>query len=354
MIDSSRAISPDATEPGAATDGGKTGILLVNLGTPDAATAPAVRRYLREFLSDRRVIDLPRLIWLPILYLLVLVFRPRKVARNYARIWSESGSPLLTGTEALAAAMRKQRPGVPVAVGMRYGNPSIEQALRELTRAGAARIVVLPLYPQFSHTTTSSVDDALVGARQRVPGVTHIDRVADYHRHPAYIRALAGSIRRWWQTRGRGEQLLMSFHGIPRRYAEAGDPYPQQCEASARALAEELGLEDGQWAMVYQSRFGKAEWLRPYADEHLRRMAEHGARRLDIVCPGFPVDCLETLEEVAIGLDELFREAGGEALRYIPALGDDPAQADLMWQLADSAGHGVSRPAGDAGSVVAE
>lgn len=316
-----------------ATAGDEAGVLLINLGTPDAPTAPAVRRYLREFLSDVRVIDLPRLIWLPILYLLVLVFRPKKVARNYAKIWSDSGSPLLAGTRALAARMRELQPGLPVAVGMRYGRPAIEAGLRELAAAGARRVVALPLYPQFSHTTTSSVDDVLEPARRAVPGIEVITRVRDYHQDPAYIAALAESIRDWRAAHGAGEQLLMSFHGIPRRYAEAGDPYPQECERTAALLAEALGLGPGEWRMVYQSRFGKAEWLRPYADETLVELAAQGARRLDIVCPGFPVDCLETLEEVAIGFDEVFREAGGDALRYIPALNDSAAHARLLAEL---------------------
>ena len=291
-----------------ATAGDEAGVLLINLGTPDAPTAPAVRRYLREFLSDVRVIDLPRLIWLPILYLLVLVFRPKKVARNYAKIWSDSGSPLLAGTRALAARMRVLQPGLPVAVGMRYGRPAIEAGLRELAAAGAPAPARRPPNSWWCARTAGTA-----AGRPRA--------------------ALAESIRDWRAAHGAGEQLLMSFHGIPRRYAEAGDPYPQECERTAALLAEALGLGPGEWRMVYQSRFGKAEWLRPYADETLVELAAQGARRLDIVCPGFPVDCLETLEEVAIGFDEVFREAGGDALRYIPALNDSAAHARLLAEL---------------------
>lgn len=314
--------------------GADSGVLLINLGTPDAPSAQAVRRYLREFLSDVRVIDLPRIIWLPILYLLVLVFRPKKVARNYAKIWSADGSPLLAGTRALADRLRGEVGRRPVAVGMRYGRPSIEDGLRELADAGARRVVAVPLYPQFSHTTTTSVDDALKAVK--VPGIEHVERVRDYHDHPDYIAALADSIRAWRSEHGAGEQLLMSFHGIPARYVEAGDPYARECERTAELLAAALELAPGDWRMVYQSRFGKAEWLRPYADEVLAELARAGSRRLDIVCPGFPVDCLETLEEVAIGFDELFREAGGDALRYIPALNDAPSQARLMARLSGS------------------
>lgn len=317
-----------------AEDAGRHGLLIVNLGTPDAPTAPAVRRYLREFLSDRRVVDLARWIWLPILYLFVLTFRPRRVARNYQKIWSPQGSPLLVGTRALAEAVRAQAPRRPVAVGMRYGRPSIADGLAELEAAGAETVTVVPLYPQFSHTTTTSVDDALHAARARVPGIRRILRVADWHDDRQWAGLLAGQLHRWRAEHGAGERLLISFHGIPQRYADAGDPYPRQCERSAALLAEAAGLAPGDWELVYQSRFGKAPWLRPYADERVRELAAEGLRRIDVICPGFVVDCLETLEEIAIGLDETFREAGGERLRLIPALPADEAVGRALVEIA--------------------
>ncbi len=315
------------------------GVLLVNLGTPDAPTPEALRRYLAEFLSDPRVVDLPRWRWLPILHGIILRTRPARSARAYERIWTERGSPLRLYTEALGEALEEAL-GIPVRIAMRYGRPSIATGLAQLREAGAERLLVLPLYPQYSATTTASTYDALAAALRREAHVPEIRLLGDYHRHPAYIDALATRIEDHWREHGRGERLLLSFHGIPRRYAEAGDPYPQRCEATARALARRLGLEEGQWAMSYQSRFGREPWLQPYTDETLARWPGEGVRSVDVVCPGFATDCLETLEEIAMENRDTFLAAGGEAYRYIPALNDRPEHVALLETLVREGGEG--------------
>lgn len=308
----------------------RTGVLLINLGTPDAPTAPAVRRYLAEFLGDPRVVEIPRAIWLPILYGFILPFRPARVARNYAGIWMEEGSPLLVHSQRLAQRLEDSLDDVPVELGMSYGNPSIEAALSRLEAQQVEQIVVLPLYPQYSATTTAASFDVLarcLGGRRKIPGLSLI---RDYHDQPAYIDALADSVRAHWDQHGRGEHLVMSFHGIPKRNVDLGDPYALQCDRSAALLAQALDLAPSDWSLVFQSRFGKAEWLQPYADERFRELAQQGIATLDVLCPGFAADCLETLEEIAVEYDEAFREAGGKALRYIPALNDAPAHADAL------------------------
>ena len=315
------------------------GVLLVNLGTPDAPTPEALRRYLAEFLSDPRVVDLPRWRWLPILHGIILRTRPARSARAYARIWTERGSPLRLYTEALAEALEGSL-DIPVRIAMRYGRPSIASGLEQLRQAGAQRLIVLPLYPQYSATTTASTYDALAAALRREALVPEIRFLGDYHRHPAYIDALAKRIEDHWREHGRGERLLLSFHGIPQRYAEAGDPYPQRCEATAHALAQRLGLEEGQWAMSYQSRFGREPWLQPYTDETLARWPGEGVRSVDVVCPGFATDCLETLEEIAMENRDTFLQAGGESYRYIPALNDRPEHVALLETLVREGGEG--------------
>lgn len=308
----------------------RTGVLLINLGTPDAPTASAVRHYLAEFLGDPRVVEIPRAIWLPILYGFILPFRPARVARNYAGIWMEEGSPLLVYSQRLAQRLEESLDEVPVELGMSYGNPSIEAALGRLEAQQVEQVIVLPLYPQYSATTTAASFDVLarsLGRRRTIPSLALI---RDYHDQPAYIEALAASIRAHWEQQGRGDHLVMSFHGIPKRNVDLGDPYASQCERTAQLLAEALGLEPSEWSQVYQSRFGKAEWLQPYADERFRELARQGFGTLDVLCPGFAADCLETLEEIAEEYAELFQEAGGKALRYIPALNDTPAHADAL------------------------
>lgn len=309
-----------ATENAAAP--ARCGILLINLGTPDAPTASAVRRYLAEFLADPRVVEIPRAIWLPILYGFILPFRPARVAKNYAGIWMEQGSPLLVHTRRLGENLARQLPSMPVQVGMCYGNPGISEAIAKLQADGVEHIIALPLYPQYSSTTTAAAFDAIAATLSKLRDIPGLSLIRDYHRSPDYIGALANSVREHWQQHGRGDHLVMSFHGIPKRNVDLGDPYAAHCQTTAAALAHALELQDDQWSLVYQSRFGKAEWLQPYADQRFTALAAQGKRTLDVLCPGFAADCLETLEEIAVEYAELFVEAGGQELRYIPALND--------------------------------
>jgi ferrochelatase len=310
----------------------RTVLLLVNLGTPAAPTAPAVRRFLAQFLHDRRVVELTRWLWCPLLHFLILPLRAPRLAKKYAAIWGSDGSPLLAHSRKLAAAMQAQLPELDVRLAMRYGEPAIASTLR--ATEGATRVLVLPLYPQYSASTTASVHDAvnaeLAGWRRR-PALTLL---SDYHLDAGWLSALADSVRGHWQTQGRGERLLLSFHGLPAAQDLAGDPYAQQCRASAAALAQVLGLREGEWLLTFQSRFGRAEWLQPYTEATLAQLAREGVRRVDVLCPGFAVDCLETLEEIAVDNAERFRAAGGEALRYIPALNDAEAHARALAALA--------------------
>lgn len=316
-----------------------TGILLANLGTPDAPTTPAVRRFLAEFLSDRRVVDLPRLLWLPILYGVILNIRPQRSARAYREIWTEAGSPLLVNTLSLARKLEAQVTallGAPAAVatGMTYGNPSIAAALEELRARGASRVAVLPLYPQYSASTTESVFDrvaAALAASGWRPGLTH---VRDYYNDNGHLSAVAGSLAAQRAAIAAGAHLLLSFHGLPQRYVDAGDPYASQCETTARLVAERLALPTGSWSLSYQSRVGRERWLMPYTEERLKELAAAGTRRLIACCPGFAVDCLETLEEIAMRGRETFLAAGGESFEYVPALNDGAAQVESLAQLA--------------------
>jgi ferrochelatase len=312
-----------------------TGVLVVNLGTPDAPTPEAVRRFLAEFLSDPRVVNLPRLPWQLVLRTFILPFRPQKSARAYREIWTPAGSPLLTGTEALTRALAEKLaapPGEPpaVAMGMTYGNPSIDHALQKLQSGGARRLVVLPLYPQYSATTTAAaldrVDAAL--ARWRTPPERLL--IEDYHAEPDHVAALAASIS---AARAAFDHLLFSFHGIPRRYAAAGDPYGEQCQATARLIAANLALPAERWSVAFQSRVGGARWLEPYTEDRLRELARAGIGRLAVACPGFAVDCLETLEEIAIRGAATFIAAGGVDFEYIPALNDSAAQVECLARL---------------------
>jgi ferrochelatase len=312
-----------------------TGVLVVNLGTPDAPTTEAVRRFLAEFLSDRRVVDLPRIPWQIILRAFILPFRPARSAHAYRQVWTPAGSPLLTGTEALTRALERQLAALQaeppaVAMGMTYGNPPIGHALDGLRAAGATRIVVLPLYPQYSATTTAAALDRVDAALARWPAPPARLVIDDYHAEAGYIAALAASIR---AARAPFDHLLFSFHGIPQRYADRGDPYGAQCLATARLVAAKLALPDGRWSIAFQSRVGGARWLGPYTEERLEALARSGVARIAVACPGFAVDCLETLEEIAIRGAATFVAAGGIDLEYIPALNDDAAQVDCLARL---------------------
>ena len=305
-----------------------TAVLLCNLGTPDAPTASAVRRYLREFLSDARVVEIPRLLWLLILHGIILRFRPAKSARKYQSIWTPAGSPLKVWTEKQAKLLQgwlgQRNHRVTVLPGMRYGSPAITAQLDALKAQGATRILVLPAYPQYSGTTTASVSDAVYAWAQHTRTLPELRFVNHYHDDPDYLFALAASVQRHWQKHGEPEQLVMSFHGVPKRTLELGDPYHCECHKTARLLAEKLGIGKDRYTVTFQSRLGRAEWLQPYTEPTLIALAKSGVRRVDVICPGFAADCLETLEEINMECRAAFLLAGGKTFHYIPALTDDP------------------------------
>ena len=313
-------------------------ILLINLGSPEAPTKKALRPYLQEFLTDRRVIDLPRWQWLPILHGIVLNTRPKRSAHAYRQIWQEDGAPLIAitarQTVALRATLAARGLGhYHVVSAMRYGEPSIARTLQTLAAGGLEKLLVVPMYPQYSDATTASVFDGVAQALAKQRGIPELRLVRDWHTHPRYIAALADSIRRHTLAHGAAEQLLFSFHGLPARYAAEGDPYLQQCEATVAAVAKALQLPADRYRLVYQSRFGNEPWLRPYADETIRALADSGCKNLRVICPGFAADCLETLEEMAMTNRALFLQHGGRHYDYIPALNDDPAHIELLADL---------------------
>ena len=350
--------SESPKEPAAAP--ASTVVLLVNLGTPDAPTPAAVRRYLAEFLSDRRVIDTPRWLWLPILYGIILSIRPRRSARAYASIWTGQGSPLRVYSQSLAdqldgALRAASAERVRVVLAMRYGKPAIAATLDRLRAEGMRRLLVLPLYPQYSATSTGTVFDEVTSALQRMRWPPEVRFIGDYHADAGYIAALAGSVERFRNRHGRAK-LLLSFHGIPQRYVRSGDPYFDQCQVTAQRLRERLGAGTDEVLVAFQSRVGREAWLQPYTEDLLRELPATGVRRLQVLCPGFAVDCLETLEEIALRDRELFLESGGEQLEYIPALNDGADHVALLlnlirsdlgnWLPADAAGGaGADRPA---------
>jgi ferrochelatase len=311
----------------------KIGILLTNTGTPDAPTTKAVRRYLREFLSDRRVIQIPRIIWLPILYSLILTTRPKKSATLYQKIWKVEGSPLRVIMNNLAICLEKKMDSTPVEVGMNYGSPSIPAALKKFCTKQIDSLVVLPLFPQYSHTSTASSFDRVKTALAKCPNNPNIRYINDYHDHPAYIRALADSVKQQWQQSGIVHHLLISFHGIPERFVAQGDPYAAQCARTAQLLAEALQLKSNQWTLCYQSQFGYDKWLKPSTQALFNELPAKGIKDIDIICPGFAVDCLETLEEISVTGKALFTQAGGHSLRYINALNDSDKQLELLEEL---------------------
>lgn len=335
----------------------RAGVLLTNLGTPDAPTAEAVRRYLAEFLADNRVVEIPRALWWPILHGVILRTRPARSAQKYQKIWTAEGSPLLAISQrqqaAIAARLAERHPGpIQVALGMRYGNPSIAAALGELQAAGVRRLLVLPLYPQYSAATTASTFDAIAAELRTWRWLPELRLIAHYHDQDRYLNALADSVRTAWQAEPAG-RLLFSFHGLPKRNLLAGDPYYCHCQKTARLVAKRLDLSPEQWAVAFQSRFGRAEWLQPYTSTLLADWAKAGVKRVDVLCPGFAADCLETLEEIAIDNRQIFLEAGGEHYRYIPALNDAPAHLHALTELIEQ--HTVGWPEfGSGGDTDAE
>ena len=314
-----------------------TAVLLCNLGTPDAPTAAAVRRYLAEFLSDHRVVEIPRLIWWLILHGIILRTRPKKSAAKYASIWLPEGSPLKVWTQKQASLLHGQLAArghtVEVRYAMRYGNPSIASQLDQLKLDGVSRVLILPAYPQYSATTTASVFDAVYAWAAKVRRLPEFRFVNHYHDAPGYIAALAARIKAHWQVNGQAEQLLMSFHGVPERTLQLGDPYHCECHKTARLLAEALGLGKDRYQVTFQSRFGRAAWLQPYTEPTLVKLAQTGTESVDVVCPGFTGDCLETLEEINMEARHAFLQAGGKTFNYIHCLNDSPAWATALAAL---------------------
>ncbi len=324
-------------------DGETLGLLLVNLGTPDAPSVAAVRRYLAEFLSDPRVIEMPRALWMIILHGIILRVRPKRSAHAYSQVWTDRGSPLLDFARrqaaALESALAERGIGpVKVALAMRYGNPSIVSGLEALHSANAHRVLVLPLYPQYSATTTASVFDAVTEELRRWRWIPELRFVNQYHDHPAYIEALADSVREHWAEHGQAERLLFSFHGIPQDYFRGGDPYYCHCQKTARLVAERLALPEETWQVGFQSRVGTKEWLKPYTDHLLKAWGKEGLESVQVLCPGFSADCLETLEEIAVENRAYFLGSGGKNFAYIPALND---RSDHVQALTEIVGHHI-------------
>lgn len=319
----------------------KTGLLLINLGTPAAPTAAAVRPYLKEFLSDTRVVEIPRLIWSLILNGIILNIRPKKSAEKYASIWTAEGSPLAVYTRQQTDALREtlqQRGhhGLSVRYAMRYGQPAVADVMQEMRAEGVERFVVLPLYPQYAGSSSASALDAVLRVLLNSRNMPEVRTVRHFHDHAGYIHALASRVRHYWAEHGKGDKLLMSFHGVPRSTLDQGDPYHCECHKTGRLLAEALELKPEEYQVTFQSRFGKAEWIKPYTSECLTQLGQAKTRRLDVICPGFVSDCLETLEEIAIEGKETFQHAGGGDYHYIPCLNTQPEWISALADLAES------------------
>ncbi|GAA4889088.1 ferrochelatase [Ferrimonas pelagia] len=333
----------DMTQP-------RYGVLLVNLGTPCQPTPKCVKCFLGDFLSDERVVDLPRWQWMPILHGVILNVRPKRVAKAYQSIWSEGGSPLKVYSLAQQAALQQllhERLGetIPVELGMTYCKPSLRTGLDKLEQAGVERVIVLPLFPQYSCSTTGAVVDGLAKTLKQKRSMPEYRLIRDYHDNPSYLQALADSVQRSWDANGRSEKLLISFHGIPQRYVDEGDLYRDHCAVTAQGIAERLGLSDDEWIFCFQSRFGREPWLQPYFDETLEALPGQGVKSVGVISPAFSVDCLETLEELAIEGKHAFLAAGGDAYHFVPCLNAEPAHiammADLVQQHAGEWGRAV-------------
>jgi protoporphyrin/coproporphyrin ferrochelatase len=318
----------------------RTAVLWCNLGTPDAPTTPAVRRYLAEFLSDHRVVEIPRLLWMVILHGIILRFRPAKSAAKYASVWTPEGSPLKVWTEKQSKLLQgwlgQRNHNVKVRWAMRYGSTSIASQLDAMKADGVTRVLVVPAYPQYSATTTASVFDAVYTWAAKTRALPEFRFVNHYHDHPDYITSLAASVKRYWKAHGRPDQLVMSFHGVPERTLHLGDPYHCECFKTARLLGEALGLSKDQYKVTFQSRLGRAKWLEPYTEPSLIAMGKAGVERVDVMCPGFTSDCLETLEEINMEAREAFLHAGGKEFHYIPCLNDDPEWITALCNIAQN------------------
>ena len=344
----------------------KLGILLVNLGSPEAPTASAVRKFLAQFLSDPRVIEISRFIWWPVLHGIILRVRPQRAAKSYKKIWSDDGSPLIHISRLQTRAIQKKledrfRGHVITDMAMTYGSPSIKHGLQGLRKAGARRLLILPLYPQYSATTTAAVFDQVTDVLKGWRWLPDLRMINHYHDHPKYIEALANSIQNQWadnESKGqkRGDLLLFSFHGIPQRYVDNGDPYFCHCQKTARLVAEKLELSADQWKVVFQSRFGREPWLQPYCDLTLQELPASGIKNIDIICPGFAADCLETLEEINMENKKLFNQAGGESFNYIPCLNNNKDHIKALGEVltAHMFGWPETMPRWDAGKLAVE
>lgn len=314
---------------------GRIGVLITNLGTPDAPEKSALRRYLKQFLADPRVVEAPRWLWWWALHGVILNVRPARSARSYRKIWTESGSPLLVHTREQAEALqqlftRQSGDEVLVDFAMNYGQPSIHDAITRLQERGVRKLLVMPLYPQYSGPSTAATFDALAADFQRRRWLPELRFLNQYHDHPQYIDALAASIRAHWQAHGRTDKLVFSFHGAPLSYLEAGDPYFCQCHKTTRLVAAALALSEADYMLCFQSRFGREQWLQPYLDHTLKELPSQGVKSVAVICPGFAVDCLETLEEVAIENREYFMESGGERYQYIPCMNAEPVHINAL------------------------
>jgi ferrochelatase len=318
----------------------KTGVLLTNLGTPDSCDTSGVRRYLREFLWDPRVVEVPRPVWWMVLNFFILTTRPSRSAKAYQKVWTEEGSPLLTISQRQAERLQSDLDQTypdqfEVVMAMRYGNPSIADGLEKLRKAGVRKVLVFPLYPQYSATTTASTFDAVTSELQNWRWIPELRFINHYHDFNGYISSLEQSVRDYWQEHGKADKLIMSFHGIPKDYLLKGDPYFCECQKTARLLADKLELPEGQWQITFQSRLGAKEWLKPYTDKTLESLGKEGLKSVQVICPGFSADCLETLEEIAMENRDTFLEAGGESYQYIPCLNTKDQHIDMMHKLVE-------------------
>ena len=323
---------------------GKAAVLLVNLGTPEAPTKKALQPYLREFLSDTRVVEIPRILWWLILNCIIVPFRSGKSAAKYAAIWSAEGSPLKVHTQKQAALLKgylgERAHQVDVAYAMRYGQPSVDTVLTELQNNGCDRVLILPAYPQYSAATTASIFDVVFDHCKKTRNIPDLRLIKNYHDHPGYILALKNSVLKHWEQHQRGSRLVISFHGVPKRTLLLGDPYHCECQKTARLLAESLGLSKEEYCVTFQSRFGKAEWLQPYTQPTIEAMAKSGVRRVDVICPGFTSDCLETLEEINMEVRAAFMQNGGQEFHYIPCLNEDPLWLRGLAEIVEPHLHG--------------